>query len=181
MSSRIIIRTLRFCTCQIKNLEHTLKLLNYEYTLNEKCIIVNNKHIIIGENDFYMQVDSRETKAIEMFNRINSKLAEIEQMVKAQELIRLSQEQENAEAEMEAYRVRRIKAEKEKITYEKERLELENSKLEKQNSDLSNTVEKIINDSISEATRITLQAKIDAGKEYKKRPTSKKAGKKFNT
>ncbi len=126
MSSRIIIRTLRFCTCQIKNLEHTLKLLNYEYTLNEKCIIVNNEHIIIGENDFYMQVDSRETKAIEMFNRINSKLAEIEQMVKAQELIRLSQEQENAEVEMEAYRVRRIKAEKEKITYEKERLELEN-------------------------------------------------------
>ena len=126
MSSRIVIRTLRFCTAQIKNLEHTLKLLNYEYTLAPKCITVNNKQIIVGENALYMQVDSREIEAIKMFNRINSKLAEIEKMVKEQELIRLNSEREIAEAEMEAYRVRRIKTEAEKVQYEKERLELEN-------------------------------------------------------
>ena len=60
-----------------------------------------------------------------MFNDINSKLAEVEAIVKSQELARLERERKNAEAEQEAFKIRRIKSEEERIKYEKERLELE--------------------------------------------------------
>ena len=38
MSSRVVIRTLKFCTSKIENLEHAIKLLNLECLMVDKVL-----------------------------------------------------------------------------------------------------------------------------------------------
>ena len=125
MSSRVIIRTLKFCTAKIENLLHAIKLLDMEYNSLDKCIAVSKYKIEILNNTFYMNITNTDSVGLKLFNDINSKLAEVEAIVKSQELARLERERKNAEAEQEAFKIRRIKSEEERIKYEKERLELE--------------------------------------------------------
>lgn len=126
MSSRVIIRTLKFCTSKIENLEHAIKLLNLDFNCLDRCLIVSKYRIESANNEFYMNIANTDTVGFNLFNSINSKLAEVEAIVKNQELTRLKREREKAEAEQEGFRIRRIKSEEEKIQYEKEKLELEN-------------------------------------------------------
>lgn len=125
MSSRVVIKTLKFCTSKIENLEHAIKLLNLDHTLVDNYLLVSNHRIEIKNNTFYMNIAISDTVGLNLFNSINSKLAEVEAIVKNQELARLKRERENAEAEQEGFRIRRIKSEEEKIRYEREKLELE--------------------------------------------------------
>ena len=125
MSSRVVIRTLKFCTSKIENLEHAIKLLNLDCTLLDKHFLVSNHRIEISNDVFYMNIANTDAIGLNLFNNINSKLAEVEALVKNQELARLKRERENAEVEQEGFRIRRIKSEEEKIRYEKEKLDLE--------------------------------------------------------
>ncbi len=125
MSSRVVIRTLKFCTSKIENLEHAIKLLNLDCTLVDNYLLVSNYRIEIRNDTFYMNIATSDTVGLNLFNNINSKLADVEAIVKNQELARLKRERENAEAEQEGFRIRRIKSEEEKIRYEKEKLDLE--------------------------------------------------------
>ena len=125
MSSRVVIRTLKFCTSKIENLEHAIKLLNLECTLLDKHLLLSNHRIEISNDTFYMNIANTDTIGLNLFNSINSKLAEVETIVKNQELARLKRERENTEAEQEGFRIRRIKSEEDKIRYEKEKLDLE--------------------------------------------------------
>ena len=125
MSSRVVIKTLKFCTSNIENLQHAIKLLNLESNCVDNCLMVSNSRIEIANSAFFMNVATTDIERLQLFNNINSKLAEVEAMVKNQELAKLKRERENAEVEQEGFRIRRIKSEEEKIRYEKEKLELE--------------------------------------------------------
>ena len=125
MSSRVVIKTLRFCTSSIENLQHAIKLLKLESDIKGNRLTVANSVIEIAGDVFYMNIASTDADRLQLFRNINFKLAEVEAMVKNQELAKLQRERENAEAEQESFRIRRIKAEEERLRYEKEKLELE--------------------------------------------------------
>ena len=99
MSSRIVIRTLKFCTSKIENLEHAIKLLNLDCTILDKRLLVSNHPIKISNDTFYMNIANTDAIGLNLFNSINSKLAEVEAIVKNQEIARLKRERENTEAE----------------------------------------------------------------------------------
>ena len=125
MSSRVIIRTLKFCTSKIENLEHAINVLDLEYSRCDAFILVSNYKIITMNDTFYINVEQTDKVGLKLFNSINSKLAEIEEIIKTQEIVKLKREKENAEAEQEGFRIRRLKAEEDRLKYEREKLELE--------------------------------------------------------
>lgn len=125
MSARLAISTLRFTTVNVESLEYTLSLLGYSYEKREGVITVCNRQIIIGESSFYMQLYSDDMEGVRLFRVINSRLAEVEALIREKELSRLERERERAAEAEEAYRVRRIKTEEERLEYERGRLELE--------------------------------------------------------
>ncbi len=125
MSSRIIIRTLKFCTSSVENLEQTLRLNGIDYERKNDVILVRKRSICLGGGYIYMNVESTDIEGIELFNELNAKLSSVEEIIREQELSRLERERERAIADEESYRVRRIKTEQERLRYEAERLRLE--------------------------------------------------------
>ena len=125
MSSRVVIKTLRFCTSCIENLEHALRSHGIEYKKTENSISFASRTIHVRGDSFYMNVDSADSCGLKLFHDINSRLAEVEAVARKQELEKLTRERERAESLQEGYRIRRIKAEQERLAYEKAKLELE--------------------------------------------------------
>ena len=125
MSSRAVIRTLRFCSRSAENLTHALKLLGLDFEKREKSVSVEGRTIVIGEGCLYMQLYSDDIAGISLFSKINARLSRVEQICREEELSRLERERERALEEEERHRVRRIQAEKDRLEYEREKLALE--------------------------------------------------------
>ena len=126
MSSRVLVLTKRFCSRSIKNLCAAIELSGYGYKTTQSAIIVNGHRIEIGEEFFYIRMSEGATESSsKLFDKINGKLAEIEAQLKVQSIEKNRLEQERAKEREEAYRVRQLKREEERLDYERKQLELE--------------------------------------------------------
>lgn len=125
MSSRVIIRTLKFCTSSVTTVCSALDILKLPYKKTGDNILVQDMSIIVSGDNIYVNVFFDDSKKKDLFLRINSKIAEMERQLRVQSINRNKQEQERALKEDEAYRVRQLKREEERLAYERQKLELE--------------------------------------------------------
>ncbi|MDE7330524.1 MAG: hypothetical protein K2N30_05525 [Clostridia bacterium] len=125
MSSRIVITTKRFCTKSIDNLCTAMDLLGYSYQKTENAILMDKCRIEIADTIAYMRISERNREALQIFDSVNNKLAEIEAQLRIQGIEKNRLEQERAKQEAETYRVRQLKREEERLDYEKKQLVLE--------------------------------------------------------
>ncbi len=125
MSSHVIVRTLKFCTTNIENLLYCLRLLDKKYENKDNLILIDKYQIETTNNAYYMRVVNNDRIAVNLFNEINGKLAEIEEQIKFQEIEKCKILQEEAEKNAEMYRARKVKQEIEAMTRRNNLLELE--------------------------------------------------------
>ncbi len=125
MSSRVVIKTLKFCTTELCNLEHAMSILCLPYNITSKQILVGNLDIKIQNDSYYISVDERNKTAIAEFNKINGKLAEIESQLRSQKIELAKLEQQKSREREQMYKVRQLKAEEDRLEYERKKLELE--------------------------------------------------------
>lgn len=125
MSSRVIIRTLKFCTSSVTTVCSALDILKLPCKKTGDNILVQDMSITVNGDNIYVNVFFDDSKKKDLFLRINSKIAEMERQLRVQSINRNKQEQERAFKEDEAYRVRQLKREEERLAYERQKLELE--------------------------------------------------------
>lgn len=125
MSSRIRIRTLKFSTEVKENLLHALNILQLKFSQSVDKITVQNSDIEVAGNIFYMRMRETNSQAFTLFNKINTKVAEIEEQLRMRQLEKNKLEQKAAAQEQLAFRERQLKREAEWLEYERARLELE--------------------------------------------------------
>ena len=125
MSSRVVVLTKRFCTNSIENLCEAISACGYSYEKTNGGIFVDGCSIETKETVAYMRIWPTDTKSIEVFDRINRKLAGLESQLRAQSIEKNRLEQEQAKREEEMYRVRRLQREQKQLEYEQEQLALE--------------------------------------------------------
>lgn len=125
MSSRVVITTKRFCTKSIDNLCAAIALLGCSYQKTENAILMNKCRIEITDTIAYMRISERNREALQIFDSVNNKLAEIEAQLRGQCIEKNKLEQEKAKKDAEMYRVRQLKREEERLDYEMKQLELE--------------------------------------------------------
>lgn len=125
MSSHVVITTKKFCTKSMENLCAAIELLGYDYQKIENAILIEGCRIETAESFAYMNIATRDNKAVSLFNKINGKLSEIEAQLRVQSIEKNRIEQEKAKQDAEMYRVRQLKREEERLNYEKSKLELE--------------------------------------------------------
>lgn len=125
MSSRVIIRTLKFCTSSVTTVCSALDILQLPYKKTGNNIIVQDMSIIVSGDNIYVNVFFDDSKKNALFFKLNSKIAEMERQLRVQSINRNKQEQERAIQEDEAYRVRQLKREEDRLAYERQKLELE--------------------------------------------------------
>jgi hypothetical protein len=125
MSSRVVIKTLKFCVSCEENLTQSLDILNLPYTKSNGIMLVNGKGIEVQNDVFFMRVLANDRVGAQLFYRINSKAAEIESQLRALRVERNAVLQAEARESEEAYRVRQIQKEQDQLEYERKQLELE--------------------------------------------------------
>ena len=125
MSSRVIIRTLKFCTSSVTTVCSALDILNLPYKKTGNNILVQDMSIIVSGDNIYVNIFSDDLIKKDLFFKLNSKIAEMERQLRVQSINRNKQEQERAVKENEAYRIRQLKREEDRLAYERQKLELE--------------------------------------------------------
>jgi len=125
MSSRVVVNTLKFCTTSMDILVQALNVLQLPIIQHTNAIIVNGKQIEVQNNVMFMRFRSDDSTTPNLFNRINSKVAEIESQLRAIQAEKNAILQSEARATEEMYRVRQIQKEQDRLAYEQKQLKLE--------------------------------------------------------
>ncbi len=125
MSSRIVARTLKFCTCSVNTVCSALDILQLPYVRQEKSILVQGMNINVNGEKIYVDIISGDLRKENLFLQINSKIAEMERQLRIQSINKNRQEQEIAAQESETYRARQLKREQDRLDYEQQKLQLE--------------------------------------------------------
>lgn len=125
MSSRIVINTMKFCTCDPSILESALKLLKIDFEVCNGTTIINQRSVESIKGNLFMRIDSEDSITTGLFLKINSKIAELEleinELKKQQNEIDTIAAQQNSKA----YQIRQLKKEQEALKRQEEKLKLE--------------------------------------------------------
>lgn len=125
MSSRVVVNTLKFCTTCVDTLVQAVNVLQLPIIQHTNAIIVNGKQIEVQNNLMFIRVRSDDSTTANLFYRINSKVAEIENQLRTIQAERNVVLQAEARAAEEMYRVRQIQKEQDRLAYEQKQLKLE--------------------------------------------------------
>ena len=125
MSSHVRILTLKFCTCELKNLTYALEKCGESYEIVGDRIRLTDCVIEELGTSYFIRTKDNQTSVIQKFKQINSTVADVESKLRELKIEEQKALAEQARINMEMFKVRQIKKEQDQLEYDRRKLELE--------------------------------------------------------
>ncbi|KQM10182.1 hypothetical protein AOA81_04730 [Methanomassiliicoccales archaeon RumEn M2] len=125
MSSHVRILTLKFCTCELKNLTYALEKCGESYEIVGDRIRLTDCVIEKLGTSYFIRTEDYRTSVIQKFKQINSTVADVESKLRELKIEEQKALAEQARINMEMFKVRQIKKEQDQLEYDRRKLELE--------------------------------------------------------